>query len=424
MSTQADIAAAQAGVGGVTVKTISRGADGGAVDPKSLIQPRVVAPAAAAAPAAATVPDGSAPEPQQASPQALQNAVKNIILNKRAAAPAAVTPPAEPVVVAAEPPATGETPPADVVKEGPKAVFSWAQLRHQAKEAEKFAEAARAEAETAKAEAMKNAEILAQLKTQNEELNDRMEKTDFLNSPTFKQRYQDKIDATRGELAVALAQVLDTPDQAQAVVDKVLMAPSPKAFVEELAKVPAMFQPMALAARAAISKTLSDRDQAVTNWKASRAQLDAEQAKDQRIRLATEIETETARAVEHAVKNDNFLLRKTGDPAWDKAVDERVAAAKQTLAQPRSRQDIIDLVMEGSTAPALRQALASTQAELIQMRTEMARLGAAPASSIRPAAYASPAPAPAAKAPKRADQPSQMRNTIQDVLSARLGVTR
>ena len=93
---------------------------------------------------------------------------------------------------------------------------------------------------------------------------------------------------------------------------------------------------------------------------------------------------------ENAVKSGNYMLKQTGDPAWDAKVAERIAKAKTVLAQPRSRQDIVDFFVEGVTAPETRAELVRVSHENASLRAQLAGLGARPASAITPASPQAP----------------------------------
>jgi hypothetical protein len=147
--------------------------------------------------------------------------------------------------------------------------------------------------------------------------------------------------------------------------------------------------------------------------------LAEQSAKDQRIKLATDLERGTATAADNVAKNGNFLLQKNGDPNWDAQVDAIVANAKMTLAQPRSMQDIVDLVMEGASAAKTRDLLVAERQRVKQLEAQLKSVGAPPVSSVRPA----PAPAPQAPPPSRTPPNARRPSLIQDTIG-RLGITR
>jgi hypothetical protein len=408
------------GAASVTMKTIARAADG-SVDPSTLMKPRE---------ASGNVPPSAGGQPQ-ADP-AMQNAVAGVLNRIRAPqpapraqspappAPAAETPVTVPdsVLPAATPAAATEIPEAPPGAKDDQATFTWARLRSQAKAAEAAAAQATMEATAKALEAQKNAELVAQLQIERDEANARLEKTDLLNSPSFHERYDGRINAAKQELIANLSQVVETPEMAASLTDKLLGA-SQKEFIEVLNKLPQVFQPMAFSARTTVAKTVQEREAAVADWKTTRAALAEQSAKDQRIKLATDLERGTATAADNVAKNGNFLLQKNGDPNWDAQVDAIVANAKMTLAQPRSMQDIVDLVMEGASAAKTRDLLVAERQRVKQLEAQLKSVGAPPVSSVRPA----PAPAPQAPPPSRTPPNARRPSLIQDTIG-RLGITR
>ena len=176
-----------------------------------------------------------------------------------------------------------------------------------------------------------------------------------------------------------------------------------------LGKVPQWLQPTILTARATIQRTLADKEKAVADWRSTKVALQEQEAKDSRIKLVTELESETAKAVETAVAQNNYMFKRTGDPKWDAQVDQRVSLAKATLAQARSRQDIVDLVVEGVTAKETREQLAKASAEITKLRSQLSNLGVRPASAVVPAGATPPPSPPAAK-------PAKMRDFVAETM--------
>lgn len=425
------------GTASFSVQSIPRGADG-AVDPNMLIKPRE-AVGRTPPPAAAAGPQPAEPAPAPQADPGLKNLVAGVMNNLRAPQPAPRTPrqappapaadvppvqtPAAPVVPdsvlpPAEPAAPGDIPDAPPDSHDAKATYTWGQLRKAAKESEAAAAAAKAEAEAKALELQKTSEVLAKLQRERDAAQEQLEKTDLLNSPTFHERYEGKINAATQELIANLSQVLETPEQASLLADKLLKS-SQKEFVEVLNKLPAVFQPLAFSARTTVAKTLQDREAAIKDWKATRAALAEQSAKDQRIKLATDVERGAAMAAENLVKNGNFLLQKTGDPAWDAQADAIVANAKMTLAQPRSQQDIVDLVLEGASAAKTRELLIAERQRVKQLELQLKSLGTPPASTVRPAPAPAPVTPPAPRTPPSARRPSLIQDVVSQIVTAR-----
>lgn len=349
-----------------------------------------------------------------ASVKALQNSIRSVLAAKDA--PVVETPAAEPVVdapstdipasllgvepVVAPAPVAEPTPPPEVAKDA-KAAYTWAQLRKEKHDAEVRAVAAVADAEAKAAEAMRQTELAVAMKKERDEIDGQLQKTNLLESPAFKARYDGRIAEQRALLANTFAQVMEAP-QVEAIVNQVLHAPV-KEFSELLGKVPAWAQQLVLTTRATVQQVSADREKAVSDWRTTRVALAEQESKDQRIKLVTELESETAKAVENAAKLGNYMLAKTGDAAWDAKVAERVTKMKATLAQPRSRQDIVDLVAEGITAAETRTELAKVYQENAALKSQLTKLGMRPASAVSPAGAPPPPPAAAAKPVKMRD---------------------
>ena len=378
---QAVQAGASLRVGEVTVKSITP-------DATNLIQPRT--------------PRDIRPAPNQAAAAALAVARDRT----RAAIKAAMAPPAAVDAPAGDPPPVDsdgtvvpavmledktvvppvDAPPPPEVDKDPKAAHAWAKLRHDASEAVKAAEAAKAEAAARAADAAKLTESLAALQKERDDYQSKLEKSNLIESPAFKARYEGKINELRTSLLGAFSAVME-PEQAAALTEKAITS-TPKEFGELLGKIPAQASWMGqqvMTTRAAVQQLVADREKAVTDWRATKVALADAEARDGRIRLATEIESETAKAVDNAVKSGNFMLTKNGDPKWDARVDELVTLAKTTLAQPRSRQDIIDLVAEGVSAKSTRDELGKVFRENVALKSQLAKLGMRPASTVIPA---------------------------------------
>lgn len=338
-----------------------------------------VPPPAATPPAPADTPP---PKPFDAS--AIQN---RFTQNAPPPAPKDTVTPTEPPLT---PPSSPEG------KEG----FAWAKLRTDMKKYQADAEKFHVEAETAREEAKRAAEekaaLAAELETRKQREQELVEKVGRLSlaeSPEFQQKYDLKLSEIQAKLGRALVKFAGTDEKdAQAQALQILSA-DPAKLPDLLSDLNPSVAGMILGMTSEAAAVDEARTQELANWRQTGAAASVETTRRSVVEQAEARRKLSAAAIESAKAFGNPVYA-----AEDPRVREIAASIEQEFhgfVQTATEEQLIRAASEGYTAPYLYDVLNQQQAEIAELRNQLAgRTRAA-----NPPIFAAPAGVPPAHVP-------------------------
>lgn len=333
------------------------------------------APAAAAAEPVVLIP----PPPVGAAPAAAAEQGEDTGSKAPASAiPAGLIPGAkapEPVVVA-EP--AEEADPPEITNGSPKGKHAWTTIKAEKKElaaklklAEQKLKDAEARMSTADQTKPPEAQVLIDLQKQVQEYEDKVGKMDITQSRAFRTRFDLPIERTfkRGEAILQRAGLQQA--EASSLMKKLVEADAHQAS-ELIADQPLPVQGALFTLTTEFSEMVTEREDAIKNWRQTNPALKETEARNQEITLAQNIEQDTSEAIQQALKEGNFMYtQNTTMPAeWNAGVDQRVNLVKGILRTAKPAE-LVKWVAEGVTAKDLRDMLAKEHDRANQLSAEL-----------------------------------------------------
>jgi hypothetical protein len=322
----------------------------------------------------------------------------------RSAAPAAPTDFAIPADVLGIPETkvdeTDDIPAPPEVSKDPKAAYTWQSLKNEVKELK-----AQLAAQSAVPKA--DPEEVLKLREQLSSYEEKLGQYDL----TATREFQQKFEAPSNHLKRRAIQLLQRGGKDAAAAEVIVKRISDPSLSFDQVQDILADEPLAVqGALVNIATELTDLEaskaEAVKNWKETRAALNVKQQRESEIRLAENIETATAEALQEAIRGGNFMLQPSQDEHWNKQVQERVLAAKGIIRNAKPAE-LIKYVLEGITAAPLRQHLQHTYQLAEQRKAELEKvLGTRPKNG----AGASPTGGPA-----RGTQPMTPEQKIKEL---------
>lgn len=375
-------------------------------------------------------PAAQQPKPQTTTPrrtgvntlekltQAAVDNVKKSIGTPVVAQPA-VAPVAAPVATSDIPTDLGVAPVATEPQDAPpaptdpKANHAWATVRKEAKE---LKEAVAAE----KAEKAQLAADLAAERESRKALEAEYQQNMLPQSPAFKAKYDDKLYALQSDLAAKIKAMVPIEEAKILPLVRQLMTAPPAEVTKALEQLPHLI-PEVTMARVAASKLVDERAKALTDWETTRLTLKEQEARENRIKFATESVSAVSEAVSNLAKTGNFVLSESAsDQAWNQQRAEIIQKATAKITSSPTQKELIELAVAGETAPVLLQRLQALSAENRQLR-ELAGVAAMPAaSSVRPIV---PLPPPAPVDPNAKPRTAKPLDVVTRTMAAMRGST-
>ncbi len=266
-----------------------------------------------------------------------------------------------------KPDETDDIPAPPEVSKDPKAAYTWQSLKNEVKELK--AQLA-AKADEPKAEPEEVVKLREQLSSYEEKLG----QYDLTATREFQQKFEAPTNHLKRR-AIQLLQRGGKDAAAAEVIVKRITDPSLSfdQVQDILADEPLAVQGALVNIATELTDLEASKAEAVKNWKETRAALNVKQQRESEIRLAENIETATAEALQEAIRGGNFMLQPSQDENWNKQVQERVLAAKGIIRNAKPAE-LIKYVLEGITAAPLRQHLQHTYQLAEQRKAELEKV--------------------------------------------------
>jgi len=312
-----------------------------------------VTPAEPAAPATVTPAEPAAPAPDAPSAAPAYSIPDDILKGAQPAAPEPVDPPDPPEVTA-----------------NPKAAHAWQELKSERKQLrDRIKEL---EAKTA-APVVAPEEVVA-LNNKIAEYEERIGKFDLTSTSEFRNKYDAPINQNLKRGETILTKAGKSAEEARALMQKVS---DPRLSLDQLqdlvADEPIAVQGALINIATDNSEIMTQREAALQDWKSTRAALQVQEQRNAQIQLAQDIELGTRTALDQVIKEGNFMMAPSSDPAWNAQVAQRLDAVKGIVKSAKP-DELIKWVMEGITAQPLRQMLMAAHQTAEQRKAELDRL--------------------------------------------------
>jgi len=342
------------------------------------------APVTPATPAAPVVREPAAPQPRVLIDDQ-GSAVPTDVLPKPAApAPAVVDDSEDPM-------------PEEVERGGAKAKNAWTKTKAEKRELRNKVK----ELETqlaARGEPQKPPEMqkLLDMQTQIAQYEQQLGELDLTRTKGFKARFDIPLERVDARIGAMLQRSGLQPADVKALSER-LVATSVDEAQGLVSDLPVAVQGAVYTALMEREQLVSDRGEALKNWRDTRAAIEQTAAVDEDIQLARNIDKDTSAAVQKAVEAGNWMYNSTGGKVkeWDEAVQARTQAVRGIL-RSAPQEDLVRWVVEGVTAPPLRALYLKEKARADGLAAELAqRQNLRP--GVRggaPAAVSTPAPEP------------------------------
>lgn len=246
--------------------------------------------------------------------------------------------------------------------------------------------------------------MAAELKATKEQLSSmeaEIGRTNYEKSTEFREKYLLPQQSVKAKMARILETVGGkTKEEAANVVESLLRA-SPSERASVLDSEPMAVQGALLSAATDFDDVSENAKIAVDNWRNRKAAIDEEARRVHQMGFIKNLFEDTDKAVTSLQQEGNALFAKAGDPAWDKEVDERVAAVRGVI-QTGDPAVLIKHIADGVSAPKWRELYWKLTAEYSKLKADASKvLRATPGVGGGDGAPASQAPAAAGK-PKSA----------------------
>lgn len=355
------------------------------------------APTRAPAPAPAPAPRVAQPaaEPPPPRQRADSSAVPFDVLGEAAEEPAE-----EPSA-----PAASAEHEADPEFREPKQKNAWAKIKAEKKELQQQVKDLQTRLESNKPPEM---QALLEMKKQVEAYEERLGQLDITQTRAFQSRFEGPMKDIERKGIALLTRTGKDPSDAEALVSRLLSpGTTPDKLNEMLYDLPHVVSGALFNLVVEHEQIRKTREDAVKNWRDTKAALSQQEARDREIQLAQDVESETVQAVERAVAAGNWLFKPSSGAdenakMWNQGVSERMHAVRGILRTAKP-VELAELVVEGLTAKTTRELFMAERAranallaQLQKIENRMPRLGGGGGGGR--------APAPARGAPRSAEQ--------------------
>lgn len=247
----------------------------------------------------------------------------------------------------------GGEPPDDIAGD-PKKLNAWTKVRAEKKELKQENLRLKQELDAAKQVAQSGAEAerISVLEKQLEQYEERIGQYDVTQTVAFANKYTNPLVQRYKRLVGLLAKSSD-----EATADKKarhLLEPGTDRDAL-LAEHPITVQAAAGALLAEMDELQESRDEAIKNWRETRAVLTEQETRQGLTNLNKSIVEDTNKAVEALRLEGNYLyMLSQSDDSWNKLVQDRITALQGVL-KAGGREDLVKLVADGLTARVYRE---------------------------------------------------------------------
>ena len=256
------------------------------------------------------------------------------------------------------PPPPVEEPAEEEPPEGldPKAKESFIHLRTERRELKKkvaqLEEALKAKEVNPETDA-KMAETVAGLEAKLREAEERLGQLSLAETAAFKQRYDVPLTAAYNRAVKLITKAGIAPNEAKAMASKALSMNTQQRLQLFAEEVPSL-QGALINIYEDISELRDSRVSALNNWKQSRAAVESEAKRVDKVNLVRELQANVEKSVKFLQDEGDFMLKKSAsNDKWNQGVDARIELAKGILASAKP-EDLARYVLAGVSAVQLR----------------------------------------------------------------------
>ena len=246
-----------------------------------------------------------------------------------------------------------DTPPEDI-SSNPKQLNAWTKIRAEKKDLKLENIALKQQIEAAKTSSTQEAVTarISELESQVNSYEEKLGQYDVTQTAAFADKYTNPL-VTRYRRMVALLSKNGDAAAADALARQLI---DPNANRDELISGHPITTQAALGAiLVEVDDLQGQRDEAIKNWRETKAVLSEQEARQGITSLNKSITEDTNKAIEALRLEGNYLyMLSQSDDNWNAAVKDRIAALQGTL-KTGSKEDMVKLVADGLTARMYRE---------------------------------------------------------------------
>lgn len=233
---------------------------------------------------------------------------------------------------------------------------------------------------------------LQELEKKNAEYEEKIGRLDLTQSEGFQKQFSEPRKMLANKLVKLLTSSNRPAEQANVLAQEILKQGDRDEQLAMIAESPMAVQGAVLNILEDFSEIAENERIAIDNWKLSKAAVAEEQARKSKLAFVHNVMNNTAEAAQALVQEGNFLLAPVeGNAAWNQAIEQRINAA-QGILQSADDKTLVKMVLDGVTAPYLRQAYLTLHQEFQKLQRDASSL-------VRGAGNIAPTGAPAVTPP-------------------------
>ena len=232
-------------------------------------------------------------------------------------------------------------------------------------------------------------EEVMRLRGKIQEYESKLGQYDLAATAEFKQRYDSRMDAAVQRGVSLLVRSGQNPEEARALMQKLISTDNMSKLQDELADQPYALQGALMTLVTEYADVQAERQQALAKWQETRAAMDFESRRSAEIKLMENVERDVGAAIENVRKAGNFMFAMSDtDEAWNKQVEERINTVRGIMRS--AKPDVVaSLVMEGVTAKATRELFLAAHQRVQELQAQLKDMVA-----VSPSVHGSGAPSP------------------------------
>jgi chromosome segregation ATPase len=232
-------------------------------------------------------------------------------------------------------------------------------------------------------------EEVMRLRGKIQEYESKLGQYDLAATAEFKQRYDARMDAAVQRGVSLLVRSGQNPEEARALMQKLISLDNMSQLQDELADQPYALQGALMTVVTEYADVQAERQQALAKWQETRAAMDFESKRSAEIKLMENVERDVGAAIENVRKAGNFMFALSDtDEAWNKQVEERINTVRGIMRS--AKPDVVaSLVMEGVTAKATRELFLAAHQRVQELQAQLKDMVA-----VSPSVHGSGAPSP------------------------------
>ena len=214
-------------------------------------------------------------------------------------------------------------------------------------------------------------EEVMRLRGKIQEYESKLGQYDLAATAEFKQRYDARMDAAVQRGVSLLVRSGQNPEEARALMQKLISMDSMSKLQDELADQPYALQGALMTVVTEYADVQAERQQALAKWQETRAAMDFESKRSAEIKLMENVERDVGAAIENVRKAGNFMFAMSDtDEAWNKQVEERINTVRGIMRS--AKPDVVaSLVMEGVTAKATRELFLAAHQRVQELQAQL-----------------------------------------------------